>query len=173
MTVVVQVEEDITDTTTNGKKCVNLRQACGGTTAPGKGKISFRHAPPYSDWDARKTLVLRTLAGDEFRRPLVAESFNTGEADQNGAALLAYSATWKKAQEGKELLVNRLMKGTVGSLLKGADGDKNQQKILADGKLPKHPPREFNDDDEAAVYIQVGCAPRFSLSHPGRQQSPL
>ena len=47
-----------------------------------KGKLSLLHAPEFSDWDVRKRLVMQTLAGDELMRPLVAEAFNTGEADQ-------------------------------------------------------------------------------------------
>ena len=74
-----------------------------------KGTLRLSNTPVASAWEARKRFVLRTLTGDEMRRPLVAESFNTGEADSNARKLVEKMAMWRKIKNAKGGMMDRLM----------------------------------------------------------------
>jgi hypothetical protein len=53
-----------------------------------KGTLTLSHTPAASAWELRKRFVMRTLTGDEMRRPLAMDAFNTGEADANARRLV-------------------------------------------------------------------------------------
>jgi hypothetical protein len=146
-------EEGSTNMLFNGRK---VDPRAWGQDVPTNGTFSLLHAPDGSAWDERMHLCCQTLVGDEMCRPLIRESFNTGDADRDAAKLLAKVATWAKVQQGKAKIVDRLMQGTVGSLLKTEAGYKNRKQILANAESKAHKAkREFKDEDEAATYIQA------------------
>ena len=129
-----------------------------------KGTLKLTHMPAEPNWKIRKQYCLRTLTGDEMRRPLVSEAFNTGEADASARKLREKMVAWKKVQNAKGGVMNRLMGGTVASMMTdGGQGDGDNARIAEEHKKQRAAEiaeknarlaREFEDEDEAAAYIQ-------------------
>jgi len=130
-----------------------------------KGTLRLTNTPAASHWDKRKKYCLRSLTGDEMRRPLVAEAFNTGEADANARKLVEKMAVWKKVKDAKGGMLNRLMGGTVASMMtdggqqdggnvKVAEAHARKRQAEIEAKQKAKVKREFEDEDEAAAYIQ-------------------